>query len=412
MINLERSVAGDFTGHGSVGADALQSSRMTRLLSDLSPTSVEEFWASLDGPLIEPDGDSYLVTFLWRGTASVARAWWGVDVPLARVPGTDLWYGTQRMPADLHTTYVLAHEGAAHSPRDTTGSGVTHIDLTNPHRLHFPADPGDPDDYDSWVSVLTLPAAPAEPWTAPRPGVPAGSLTSAVLPGKALGGPRDVAVYRPSGVPATGLPVLVVFDGFLARHVLRLPTVLDNLIAAGAIPPMVALFVSSREKSREQDLAPTRPIHVFVEHELMPWAAERLGAGDPGRNVIGGVSRGGLAAAYVGLCAHELFGGVVAQSGSFWWPSPAEGEPGWLTRQVTRYPKVDVRFYLDVGVRETMAGPGGAPDQVTVVRQMRDTLAGHGYSVAYTEYQGGHDYVNWRRTFPEGLIAVTGGRPF
>ena len=42
-----------------------------------------------------------------------------------------------------------------------------------------------------------------------------------------------------------------------------------------------------------------------------------------------------------------------------------------------------------------------------VLRGMRDALKGHGYDVTYAEFVGGHDYVNWRRTFADGLIAVT-----
>jgi enterochelin esterase family protein len=391
-----------------VGAEALQSPRITQLLSTLSDRDIEDFWASTPTPLIEPLGDErLLVTFLWRGSAASTRAWWGVDVPLGQVPGTDLWHGSSPMSPELRTTYCLAHDDAECSPADQTGAGPSHIDLGNPHRMHFPADPADPADSDAWLSVLELPSAPPEPWTAPRPGVPAGELTDVVLPSAALGGDRPVTVYRPAGTPASGLPILVVFDGFAARHVLRIPTILDNLIAAGLIPPMVALFVSSFAGSRERELEPTRPIHVFVEHELVPWARTRLGAGLAAkRNIIAGVSRGGLAAAHVGLCAHELFGAVLAQSGSFWWPQPDDGEPGWLIRQITRYPVVDLRFYLDVGVHETLPGPGGAPNQLSVVRQMRDTLTGHGYPVAYTEFIGGHDYVNWRRTFADGLVAL------
>jgi enterochelin esterase-like enzyme len=384
----------------------LQSPRITRLLSSLSPDAVEEFWSETVArgtPLIEPyDDGSDLVTFLWRGEATETRAWWSVDVPLARVPGTDLWHGSQVMPSALRTTYCLAHAGAEYAPPDESGTGPTHLDLANPRRLFFPADPADPADSAGWISVLELPHAPAEPWINPRPGVTAGQLTEVELPGGALGDRRTVAVYRPAGVATEGLPALVMFDGFVARQVLHVPRLLDNLIAAGAIPPMVALFVSSFSADRETDLEPTRPIHEFVEDELMPWAWQNLGTARRG-NLIAGVSRGGLAAAYVGLCAHELFGAVIAHSGSFWWPRPAEGEPGWLIRQVERYPWVDVRFYLDVGVLETMPGPGGAPDQLTVVRQMRDTLTGHGYDVSYAEYIGGHDYLNWRRTFADGL---------
>jgi enterochelin esterase-like enzyme len=388
---------------------------MTRLLTAPTPAQVAEFWAETTArgtPLVEPhDAGSVRVTFLWRGRAATTRAWWGVDVPLDRLPGTDLWHGSRVLPADLRTTYCLVHGEPSGAPTDTTGRGDTHLDLANPMRVTFPADPADPDDYDSFLSLLELPDAPAEPWTGPRPGVPSGTVTDVTLPGGALGGPRPAAVYRPAGTPAKGLPVLVVFDGYLARRVLRVPTVLDNLIAAGRIPPTVALFVSSLVASRDDDLRPAAPIVDFLTHELMPWARDHLGAGADGRaNTIAGASRGGLAATWAGLAAPELFGAVVAQSGSFWWPSPDEGEPGWLIREAARRPRRGTRFYLDVGVRETMPGPGGAPDQLTVVRQMRDALTAAGHEVQYAEFNGGHDYVNWRRTFAEGLIAVSGVR--
>lgn len=386
------------------------SPRITRLLSSPSPRALDEFWAGLAGgtPLVEPwDDESVLVTFLWRGRARATRTWWGVGVPLKPLPGSDLWAGSRVLPADLRTIYCLLHDDAERLPAGTGGGGDAHVDTYNPRLFPFPADPDDPDDFDQWASVLELPAAPAEPWTDPRPGVPAGSITPAVLPGT----DRRLAVYRPAGVPAEGLPVLVMFDGYAAREVLRVPTVLDNLIAAGRIPPLVAVFVSSFCATREEELTPGPALASFARDHLMPWIRRTLAAGtDPRANLVAGVSRGGLAAAYLGLCVPGLFGGVIAQSGSFWWPSPAEGAPQWLVREVAARPLADVRFYLDCGVREDMPGPGGAPAQIDVCRNMRDALRARGYPVEYAEYSGGHDYINWRRTFADGLVAVSGVR--
>jgi enterochelin esterase family protein len=125
------------------------------------------------------------------------------------------------------------------------------------------------------------------------------------------------------------------------------------------------------------------------------------------------MSRGGLAAAYLGICRPDLFRSVIAQSGSFWWPSPDEGTPGRLIQDAARVARADVRFFLDVGLMETMDGPGGAPSQLAACREMRDVLRSRGCEVTYVEFPGGHDYVNWRHNFPEALIttcARTSGR--
>ena len=59
-----------------------------------------------------------------------------------------------------------------------------------------------------------------------------------------------------------------------------------------------------------------------------------------------------------------------------------------------------------MGTLETTPGPGGAPSQLEVCREMRDVLRGRGFAVEHLEYSGGHDYVNWRRTFAEQLISA------
>ncbi len=390
------------------------SPRIGRLMADPSPAAVDRFWTATTAagtPLIEPlDGTSVLVTFLWRGEARSTRAWWNFDVPLARLPGTDLWHGSAVFPADLRTIYCLLHDDAETLPADASGAGPTHIDAANPHRIHFPADPQDPDDQSTWASVLTLPDAPGEPWTAPRHDVPPGSLTAASITSTALGGSHPVTVYQPAGVPAHHAPVLVVFDGYLAQTILRIPTVLDNLIHAGKIPPTAALFVHTFTQRRNRDLTPAPALADFVTGELLPWARARWSIGSPdGADLIAGVSRGGLAAAYVGLSRPESFAGVIAQSGSFWWPPPTEGQPCWLIDHIDRYPSPGARFYLDVGTQETIPGPDGAPSQVTACRAMRDALRHQGHQVTYAEYTGGHDYLNWRRTIAEGLLATHAG---
>jgi enterochelin esterase family protein len=379
----------------------MKSPRIARALAD--PTADP---LSLGSPLIEPwDAASRLVTFLWRGQATRLRAWWSIDVPMSRVPETDLWVGSSVFPSDLRTTYCFEKDGAQQSPQSLNADGPAFVDPLNPVLVHFPADPDDPDDTQSWKSILTLPDAPPEPWL--RPPARPGSVTPATLWSSVLGRQKSVAVYRPHGVSTAGLPVLVVFDGFLTRRAMRIPDILDNLLEAGEILPFVGLFVSNLEATRDDELSPAPSLGAFVAGELLPWARTTLGAGERG-NIVAGVSRGGLAAAYLGLHHPSSFGAVIAHSGSFWWPSPDVGEPGWLIRSALRKPPSGVHFYLDVGTLETRPGPSGAPTQLFANRAMRDALRDRGNRVTYTEYTGAHDYINWRRTFADAMIAVAG----
>jgi enterochelin esterase-like enzyme len=105
----------------------------------------------------------------------------------------------------------------------------------------------------------------------------------------------------------------------------------------------------------------------------------------------------------------ELFGNVLSQSGAFW--SRKDGDNSgyeWLTRQFAASPKLDLRFYLNVGVLEDGPAPENGPTMIVVNRHMRDMLLGKGYTVTYLEVAGAHEPVSWRGTLADGLIALLG----
>lgn len=369
----------------------------------------DRLWAEVSatgGPLIEPLGDGRsLVTFVWRGAAESIRAWYEIDVPLARIPGTDLWLGSEVYPSDLRTIYCLAQGDSRSMPLSPGPTGPSFLDPLNPHRIHFPADPSDPTDSDGWGSLLELPGAEPSPWLARRPDSPTGRLEVAAFASAAFGYAVTTTAYLPPSVDPAGLPVVLLFDGYISQTVMAVPTVLDNLIAVGRIPPMAALFVHSREESRIRDLTPGPALEQMITGELLPFARETWNIGAPSGNVAAGISRGGLAATFLAVHRPDLFGAAIAHSGSFWWPAPDEGDPGQLIRDAARMANPGTRFYLDVGRMETREGPGGARPQLTVCRAMRDTLRSRGCEVTYAEFSGSHDYVNWRHNFPTALTA-------
>ncbi|MGH2479456.1 MAG: alpha/beta hydrolase-fold protein, partial [Ktedonobacteraceae bacterium] len=128
------------------------------------------------------------------------------------------------------------------------------------------------------------------------------------------------------------------------------------------------------------------------------------------RTIVYVSSYGWLGAAFAGFKAPEIFGNVLSQSGTFRW-NPREGagvrdpnEEAWLIRQFVASPKLSLRLYLEVGLLERSA----TEDMVMVNRRMRDVLEAKGYDVAYSEFNGGHEYTCWRGSLADGLVWLTG----
>ena len=73
-----------------------------------------------------------------------------------------------------------------------------------------------------------------------------------------------------------------------------------------------------------------------------------------------------------------------------------------------------IRFYMDVGVFENESmdprnGPAGSiASQLVANQRLRDVLRSKGNVVYYSEFNGGHEYVDWRGTFGDALAALSG----
>ena len=220
------------------------------------------------------------------------------------------------------------------------------------------------------------------------------SIPSALLKGK-----KKLWVYTPAAFTRAGkpYPLLVLFDG--DRNVLWIPKVLDLLIAQRKIPAMVAVMTDeSLPTMRGNELMCNPQFTDFLAQELVAWArATYHTARQPERVVVAGSSLGGLASVFAGLRHPEVFGNVVSLSGSFWWKPQGQPEGEWLTKQVEVSRTLPVRFYLEVGLMEDDRM------QIEPNRRMRDMLASKGYVLRYSEYDGGHSFLNWSQGIADGL---------
>lgn len=158
-------------------------------------------------------------------------------------------------------------------------------------------------------------------------------LQSRVYPGTV----RRYWVYVPAGYDPARPPNLLLFqDGQRATNpngALKVPAVLDALIAQGAIPATLGVFVTPGNRSAHypDTLGMQNPDHRVEEYdslsdayarmtldELLPAVAQRWRfSADPKRRAVGGTSSGAIASWTLAWRHPEAFGNVISCIGSY-----------------------------------------------------------------------------------------------
>lgn len=442
------------SGESSTSVGPLESPRLNRLFRDLAmgdEAALDAFWAEVDtagAPLVEeiPDEpDTRLVTFLWRTSDAsdeqqpqpqpqpqplenvVLLAFFvegePADKTLRHLAGTDVWYRSYRIMADIRADYAFLVNDSLepfHGPdvdREAIRARLARAvnDPRNPRTVVQPWMEIAEDGYRADASILELPDAPPFVWKGRR-DVPHGGIERRQFASDRLGNEREVIAYTPPGYEASAAPsaLFIQFDGDQCLGVLDVANTLDNLHASGTIGPVVALFVGNVDRGSE--LPCNADFAAFLADELIPWARAtyRIVPG-PEAVIASGQSYGGLAAMWTGLTRSDAVGNVLSQSGSFWWlPNPESlwgGEfpigaaplAGWLPAQVATWERRPVRIWMEAGRLEaTSRGP--VMSLLESNRRMRDVLVAKGYDVTYGEYAGGHDWFMWAEGLAHGLM--------
>jgi enterochelin esterase family protein len=191
-----------------------------------------------------------------------------------------------------------------------------------------------------------------------------------VVPASGLSAPgpyeRHVWVYIPRQLaPGKAAPFMVVQDGH--SYVKRMANILDNMIAAKRLPPMVVVLPDSggsdaqgSERGLEYDTLSERYSN-WVEQELLPAVSQKYGVtftSDPeGRAAMGGSS--GAAAAFTMAWYHpERYHKVLSYSGTFvnqaWPPDPATPRGAWEYHDhlIAKAAKKPIRVWMEVGEKD------------------------------------------------------------
>jgi enterochelin esterase family protein len=238
-----------------------------------------------------------------------------------------------------------------------------------------------------------------------RPDVARGTLHAhAAFESKLYPSTRTVWVYTPPGYASTTRYSSVYFhDGGDYLRFGNATAIFDNLLADGAIPPCIAVFVEpSVEHGRTVDYDLNLQYARLISDELVPFIDSRYSTHrEPNRRAVVGASFGGLIALLIAHQRPDLFGLVASQSG---FASRADGAI------IARYGHVrplPVRVHLIIGTYETHIGPlerdSLEANFLRGNRGLRDVLVQRGYLHAYAEYHEGHSWGLWRARLGDAL---------
>ncbi len=232
-----------------------------------------------------------------------------------------------------------------------------------------------------------------------QPGVPQGRLTKGVLPpGKIYPGvPHDYQVYVSAKVDAAKpAPYMIFLDGSgYAGNGMRIPVVLDNLIAKGEVPPMVAIFVNPgvlqpakpetqlARFSRDWEYDDVRPnFSRFLLEELIPEVGKTVKLStNPDDHAIAGTSTGAVGAFMAAWYRPDVFHRVLYLIGTFVDMRGANQAPFWIRKQEPK----PIRVFLQDGSADIDSYAGNWPLQN---QSMNAALNFQGYDHRFDYYEG------------------------
>jgi enterochelin esterase family protein len=352
-----------------------------QLNAALETGSVDEFWSEVlalgQMPLIFDD----LAVFLYLGEAGQVD--WVGDWTTpngVRLGGSDLWLHAAALPQDARLEYEIRLDGEKLltdplNPLTETGGLGT-------------------------KSVVLMPEYVPPQFTETLEGIPQGALSEDIaLASASLGYDVNYRVYTPAGYEKLSrLPVIYVTDGQDYLEFGRMATVLDNLIAAGEIRPLIAVFIDPRdtetgENLRNEQFFDNPKYGDFIAQELVP-AVDKAYRTDrsPQARAILGASNGGYHSAYFARQHSDLIGLIGMMSPNL------EYNPALLS-EYEQGERLPVKVFLSTGRWH---------DFLDSSRRMRELLEAKDYSLLYIETDEGHSYGNWRSKLDDLLVYFFG----
>ncbi|MDX1516375.1 MAG: alpha/beta hydrolase-fold protein [Woeseiaceae bacterium] len=347
---------------------------------------IDAFLAAQSFPLV--DGSD--VTFVYRGAADAVylRCWIsGLDTaqPFQPLADTDLWAATIELPKGSRIEYKfeVVHDG----------NRQLILDPLNPVKAHDPFGAN---------SVCQGFGYERPAWTFHKDDARHGDIEARRIDSAVFKDARDIKVYIPPRFRRNRqYPLLVVHDGADYLEYASLKTVLDNLITALEIPPLVAVMTQSSDRLNEY--AGNDKHARFLAEDLLPYMSDEFPLIDePEARGVMGASFGGVASLHAAWRSPMLFGCLLLQSGSYAFSDYGRHHRGPVFDPVVRFmnefrqePGCPAeKIYMSCGIYESL---------IYENRSLLPLLQAQGVDVKFEEVRDAHNWENWRDRLRNGL---------
>jgi enterochelin esterase family protein len=215
-------------------------------------------------------------------------------------------------------------------------------------------------------------------------------------------------------------PLVILLDGEKWGADSGTLSVLQYLTNINKLAPAHYLLIPSIDsKTRWQELSCSQLFWQAITEQLLTHVKAKLLQAEQSITevIVAGQSLGGLSAVYAGIYFPTYCKKVISLSGSFWWPeiermqdpdAYKSAHPDW-DKKAGKNSLADRVSNGEVSVAglHIYQTVGNAETQLSVYNDLHyDIFKQHGAKIAYQKVDGGHDWLSWRSSLINGLVAL------
>ncbi len=353
--------------------------------NDNDQKKVDQLWSKyFEGNL--PVIDNSSVTFLFKGSAK-SVSWngdfnaWSRDTSFInqgkQIGQSDIWLLQTTFPVDARLDYKIVVDNKwstdPNNPNTIlSGTGTSNSEIRMPDW-----------EQSKWVKKNITQA---------------GTLDTFIIESINLSREIEIIVYRPFGYENLNeLPTIYITDGheYINPQLGSMVEILDNLIEAEKIEPLIAIFIDPRNTNdrsknlRADELTINSDFLEFVNTELLPVIDSSYNSStNRARRAILGTSLGGLNASYFGANAGENFGNLMIQSPAYWYRKE-------IFELVENSKSKPIKVSMTTGLMH---------DTQADALKMKSLYESKEIPIQYIEVNEGHSWGNWQNLIDDQLI--------